>query len=72
MSSDDSTCRTAWQDVIDEQELKRRYHGRLSDWSEPGVVKIYRGGQLPEPLIEPDWPELQKRIFKLLWNRARP
>jgi hypothetical protein len=40
------------QDGIDEQELKRRYNERLTDWSEPGAVKVWRGGNLLRPLAE--------------------
>jgi hypothetical protein len=36
----------AEQDGIDKQELKRRYYERLSDWSEPGEIKINRNGKL--------------------------
>jgi len=38
---------------LNEQELKRRYHERLSDWSESGAVKINRDGKLPGPFDEP-------------------
>jgi hypothetical protein len=34
------------QEDIDEQERRRRYYERLSDWSEPGAVKVYRKGKL--------------------------
>jgi hypothetical protein len=34
---------------LDEQELRRRYYEHLSDWSEPGAVKINRNGKLLEP-----------------------
>jgi hypothetical protein len=46
---DDTAHRTDQQDDIDEQELKRRYYERLSDWSEPAAVKVYRGGKLVGP-----------------------
>jgi hypothetical protein len=49
MSIDDLTRRDADQEEIDEQELKRRFYERLSDWSEPGSVKINRNGKLLEP-----------------------
>ncbi len=50
----------AEQDDIDEQELKRLYYERLSDWSEPGAVKVYRDGKLVELPAEPDQLELLK------------
>jgi len=40
------------------QELRRRSYERLSDWSEPGAVKINRGGKLVEPAVVPDQTEL--------------
>jgi hypothetical protein len=43
---DDPTRRYAERDEIDEQQLKRRYYERLSDWSEPGAVKVYRDRKL--------------------------
>ena len=32
-----------------EEELKRCYVARLCDWTEPGVVKVYRDGRLLGP-----------------------
>jgi hypothetical protein len=55
---DDSARRTAEQDGIDELELKRRYHERLSDWSEPGEVKINRGGKLLDSLVQTRKPKI--------------
>ena len=52
MSTDDSDRRLDKQEDIDEEELRRRYYERLSDWSEPDAVKINRGGKLVEPLAE--------------------
>jgi hypothetical protein len=44
------------QDDINEEELRRRYYERLSDWSEPGEIKINRNGKLLNPLVElPKW-----------------
>ena len=63
---DDSTGCKVELDDIDEQELKRRYYERLTDWSEPGSVKINRNRKLLDPLAE-----LRRRIFKLPWNRPR-
>jgi hypothetical protein len=47
-----SRCLAA-QDDIDEQELTRRFYERLSDWSEPGEIKVIPNGRLLEPRIEP-------------------
>jgi hypothetical protein len=47
-----SRCLAA-QDDIDEQELTRRFYERLSDWSEPGEIKVIPNGRLLEPSIEP-------------------
>jgi hypothetical protein len=57
----------AEQDDIDEQELKRRYYERLSDWSETGAVKINRDGKLLEPLAE-----LQDSEATVSHRRANP
>ena len=72
MSMDDSGRSLDEQHGIAEQERRRCYYERLSDWSEPDVVKINRNGKLVEPPVVPDRVELRKRIFKPLWNRARP
>jgi hypothetical protein len=45
----DSTHRMGEQNDIDEQELRRRYYERLSDWSELDAVKFNRGGKLISP-----------------------
>jgi hypothetical protein len=50
---------------LNEQELKRRYHERLSDWSEPGAVKINRNGKLMDPLAVRCW----KRSIP--WSRPK-
>jgi hypothetical protein len=34
----------AEQEDSDEQELRRRYYERLSDWSEPDAIKIHQEG----------------------------
>jgi hypothetical protein len=39
---------------LDEEELRRRYYERVSDWSEPGAVKINRNGKLLGPPSGPD------------------
>jgi hypothetical protein len=65
MSMDDSTRGIDDQDGIDEEELKRRYSERLSDWSDE-PMKINRNGKLLDPLVE-----LRKRIFKLPWDRPK-
>jgi hypothetical protein len=49
-----------------EENLRRRYYERLSDWSEPGAVKIIWNGKPVDPLAE-----LRKRIFQVLWNRPK-
>ena len=55
---DDSTRRAAEQDDIDEQELRRRYYERLSDWSEPDAVKINRNGKLLDSLVQTRKPTI--------------
>src|SRR4051794_9193738 len=56
-SSMDDTRRMAEQDDIDEQQLKRRYYERLSDWSDE-PVKINRNGKLVKPPVDsPPRPE---------------
>jgi len=69
---DDSTWREHSEPiVIDEEELWRRFLYRVSDWSEPGSVKVYRKGKLLGPLFELDEIELRKRIFTLEWSQPR-
>ncbi len=57
---DDSTRPLTEQDGIDEQELKLRYHERLSDWSEPGVVE-YRSGPDASAVAIRTFPKTQTR-----------
>jgi hypothetical protein len=45
MSIDDSTHCTAEQGDVDEEELRRGYYDRLSDWSETSP-KVNRDGKL--------------------------
>jgi hypothetical protein len=53
------------QEDIDEEESRRRFIERLSDWSDE-PMKINRNGRLLDPLVE-----FRRRIFKLPWNRPR-
>jgi hypothetical protein len=66
---DDSVRRLAEQDGIDEQELIRRFYERLSDWSEPGAVKVNRSEKLLGSIVVRVRVELRKQIFKLSWAR---
>ena len=65
MGNDDSTHPIAEQGDIDDEEFRRRYYERLSDWSDESM-KINRNGKLLDPLAE-----LRKGIFKLLRNRPK-
>jgi hypothetical protein len=39
---------------LEHYEARIRYHERLSDWSEPGAVKVYLDGKVLEPTMEPN------------------
>ena len=62
----------AEQDSIDEQELKRRYYERLSDWSESGAIKVYCNGKQLGPLAGPDQVELWKRTPERRLHHSSP
>ena len=51
---DDSDRRKAEQEDIDKEESRRLFLERLSDWSEPGSVKINRNGKLLDRLVAPN------------------
>jgi hypothetical protein len=62
---DDPDRRLEEQDEIDEEESRRRFLERLSDWSDE-PMKINRNGKLLDPLAEQ-----RERIVRLLRNRPR-
>ena len=64
MSVDNSPQRTDEQPDFDEQESRRRFHERLSDWSDE-PMKINRSGKLLDPVIR-RW----RRVIP--WARPKP
>ena len=67
---DESTRRIAERLGIGAQELMRRYSQPVTDWSEPGVVNVYRSGKLLGTRIVSDQVKLWKRMFRLPGDRA--
>lgn len=67
MTDDDRISRLSrGEGELDEQELMRRYLQRLTDWSEPGAIRVYRNGNLVGSLAE-----LRKWKPKIPWARPK-